>query len=297
VVALDEEVVPVSVRRVLLLGSAVLGVVALRGTSTRRALRRSGRSLAGSLRYARGRLRGVAYRLRRRHPAEDVPDLVLADRVRSALGSMQRRLDLPHIHVMVHDRVAILHGDVSDDSAREALEEAVLEVAGVRGVESFLHVGLLPSDTRPSQGRDRYQPSQARTRLEAAALRAGAPAPGAGAVRAVLGAFCERIPETERGQLFAHLPADVRSLAAPARRHGADAPRVRTVEELTARVAAADAELDASRVRAVIAAVLGELRSLVPEERSDVAAVLPRELRDLWERPGGDVAREVVGDA
>jgi uncharacterized protein (DUF2267 family) len=286
----------VSVRRVLLVGSAVLGVVALRDASTRRALGHSSRSVAGSVRYARGRLRGVAYRLRGRHPAKDVPDPVLADRIRSALGPMQRRLDLPHLHVMVHDHVAVLHGDVSTDLAREALEEAVVEVAGVRGVESFLHVGLLPSDTRPSQGRDRYQPSQARTRLEAAALRAGAPAPGASAVRAVLGGFCERIPEGERAQVFAHLPADVRCLAAPARRHGAEAARVRTVEELVAVVASTDADLDASTVRAVIAAVLGELRSLVPEERSDVAAVLPRELRDLWEG-AGEVPQEVSSGA
>jgi uncharacterized protein (DUF2267 family) len=46
----------------------------------------------------------------------------------------------------------------------------------------------------------------------------------------------------------------------------------------------------------VIAAVLGELWSLVPEERSDVAAVLPRELRDLWEG-AGEVPQEVISDA
>jgi uncharacterized protein (DUF2267 family) len=293
----DEEVVPVSARRVLLVGSAVLGVVVLCGTSMRRALRRSGRSLAGSVRYALGRLRGVAYRLRGRHPAEDVPDLVLADRIRSALGSMQRRLDLPHIHVMVHDHVAVLHGDVSTDVAREALEEAVVEVAGVRGVESFLHVGLLPGDTRPSQGRARHQPSQARTRLEAAALRAGAPAPGAGAVRVVLGTFCERIPEGERAQVFAHLPADARCLATPAHRHGAEAARVRTVDELVALVASTDADLEPDTARAVIVAVLGELRSLVPEECSDVAAVLPQELRDLWEGAGEQVPQEVISGA
>jgi uncharacterized protein (DUF2267 family) len=287
----------VSVRRSVLVGSAVLGVVALRDASTRRALQRSGRSLASSARYARGRLRGVAYRLRGRHPAEDVPDPVLADRIRSALGPLQRRLDLPHVHVMVHDHVAILHGDVSTDLAREVLEEAVAEVAGVRGVESFLHVGLLPSDTRPSQGRDRYQPSQARTRLEAAALRAGAAAPGVKAVRVVLGAFCERIPEGERAQVFAHLPADVRCLAAPARRHGDGAAELRTIEELVTVVASADADLDTSTARAVIAAVLGELWSLVPEERADVAAVLPQELRALWAGVGGEVSQEVIGDA
>jgi uncharacterized protein (DUF2267 family) len=30
--------------------------------------------------------------------------------------------------------------------------------------------------------------------------------------------------------------------------------------------------------------VIGELRSLVPDEEADVAAVLPTELRELWEK-------------
>jgi uncharacterized protein (DUF2267 family) len=33
----------------------------------------------------------------------------------------------------------------------------------------------------------------------------------------------------------------------------------------------------------VVKAVLGELRSLVPEEAADVSAVLPADLRELWE--------------
>ncbi|HET6951397.1 MAG TPA: DUF2267 domain-containing protein [Acidimicrobiales bacterium] len=45
--------------------------------------------------------------------------------------------------------------------------------------------------------------------------------------------------------------------------------------------------MSAEKAGRVIAAVLGTLRLLVPEEAADVASVLPSELRVLWETAEG----------
>jgi hypothetical protein len=111
------------------------------------------------LRYLRrhaGVLQGAAYRLLRRHPTADVDDRTVADRVRSTLGPLEKRLDIPHVHVMVVDGVAALHGDVADASQAEQIAKAVGAVSGVRRVDSHLHVGLLKSDTRPSESRPKH---------------------------------------------------------------------------------------------------------------------------------------------
>lgn len=80
-------------------------------------------------------------------------DKTTADRVRSELGPLLKRRDQPHVHVQVTDGIATLHGEVTDFPARAAVEARVLDVAGVHGLRSKLHIGLLPSDTRPSAGR------------------------------------------------------------------------------------------------------------------------------------------------
>lgn len=104
------------------------------------------------LRYTAGRLRGATYRLGGRHPDPDVDDRVLADRIRSELGGLEKRRDLPHVHVMVEKHVALLHGDVPTRADADAVEKAVGATSGVTAVKSHLHIGLLKGDTRPSQG-------------------------------------------------------------------------------------------------------------------------------------------------
>ncbi|HET6953729.1 MAG TPA: DUF2267 domain-containing protein [Acidimicrobiales bacterium] len=261
---------------------AVLRALLGPGTPGRARLRRAGDRAAREVRHQAGRWTGASYRLRGRRPDPDVPDTVLADRVRSTLGPLEKRLDLPHIHVMVEDHTALLHGDVASPWQADELEQAVLAVSGVVGVESHLHVGLLPSDTRPSAGSQHHAPSPALGRLLAAASGAGVPESQARhAVRAVLGTFVDRLPAGERDQVAAHLPDDVRRLVATPRRIGEPAAQVRTVADLVARVAAqpglpGDAEQ-------VTAAVLGTLRSLVPEEVADIAAVLPADLERFWQ--------------
>lgn len=88
---------------------------------------------------------------------------MLADRIRSSIGRLEARLDIPHVHVTVQqDGAALLHGEVG---TAEQLERAVAAVSGVVGVESFLHIGLIRGDTRPSEGARHRAPSEARRRL------------------------------------------------------------------------------------------------------------------------------------
>ena len=130
------------------------GAVALRpGTAVNQAARRGWRAAGRTVRHMAGQLKGTAYRLSGGHPDPRVPDDVLADRIRSSLGPIEKRLDLPRIHVMVEKHVALLHGDVGTAADAEDLVAAVERVPGVAGVESHLHVGLIPGDTRPSEGR------------------------------------------------------------------------------------------------------------------------------------------------
>lgn len=110
------------------------------------------------LRYLSGRLEGLSYALEGRHPDPNVVDNVLADRIRSQLGGLEKRRDLPHIHVMVEDHVVLLHGEVPTKADADAIERAVGAVSGVKAVKSHLHVGLIDGDTRPSEGRAHSQP-------------------------------------------------------------------------------------------------------------------------------------------
>ncbi len=143
----------INVRRVAG-GMAVAGGAALLrpGSHTNRMACHVIEDAARRLRYLSGRLDGISYRLAGRRPDPGVADDILADRIRSELGGLEKRRDLPHVHVMVEKHVALLHGDVptADDAA--AVEQAVSRVSGVKGIRSHLHVGLADGDTRPSEG-------------------------------------------------------------------------------------------------------------------------------------------------
>lgn len=270
--------------KTLIIGAGVGVAVAMFGRDTaRRKVRRGVDVLGRRARYGVGRLEGLRYRLAGRTPDPAVSDDVLADRIRSSLGGLEKRLDVPRVHVMVEGHVALLHGEVPSVADRSTIEWAVVNTPGVRGIESYLHVGLLPGSTRPSEGRAQADeaPSVAMRQLLDAAREAGAAEDEArAAVRAVLGTFTERIPEDERDQLLAHLPADVREFAAVPRRQGEAVTRLRTLSELVNAIVrnGVSPELAQSITESVVA----HLRQLVPEEVDDVAAVLPEELRLLW---------------
>ena len=265
--------------------AAIGGIVLFRpGTKAYRVARHQLDEAAHRLRYAGGRLQGVSYRLRGRQPDPEASGILLADRVRSTLGPLEKRLDLPRIHVMAEDHVVLLHGEVGAPSDIDEIESAVAAVSGVRGVESYLHIGFTQGETRPSAGRAAREPSDAFRRLVAAAHAAGVSDDAAPAVvRGVLAAIAERIPEGERGQVAAHLPDDVRVLFTPPHRLHHLAP-ARTVAQLVGRITATTEAMPPEAAVSITREVIGELRSLVPDEEADVAAVLPTELRELWEK-------------
>ncbi len=136
--------------------TAVLGAAALvvGSLTVRHGTRQGLRRVARRARYESGRLEGVRYRVSGRHPDPDVYSTVLADRVRSVLGPLEHRLDVPRVHVMVESHTVVLHGEVDDASQAAAIEEAVRRIPGVTGVHSHLAVGLTAGDTRPSEGAD-----------------------------------------------------------------------------------------------------------------------------------------------
>ena len=266
--------------------ATVTGVVsgALRpwDASQRRAVRLALRRRA---RRARSRLHGTVAKLRYQrtygHPDLDVLPDVLADRIRSSLGPLELQLDIPHIHVMVEGNTALLHGDVGTAADAAAIETAVAGVTGVEAVESHLHIGLLPSDSRPSTGRATHPASPARQQLEAAAVGGGCDAASAtDAVGAVLTVFVRRLPPVEARHVLGHLPSDVRKLV---RRHTwLPARHLRTVDQLVWHVTIESDHLPPLISEAVTRSVLATLRSLVPDEKNGVMEVLPEKLRPLW---------------
>ena len=82
--------------------------------------------------------KGLAYRAMRRHPSTTVEDSVLADRIRSTIGTLEKRLHNSRINVTVENGIAILHGDIESREAATQIEEAVRGVAGVRDIRSHL---------------------------------------------------------------------------------------------------------------------------------------------------------------
>ncbi|HTX63456.1 MAG TPA: DUF2267 domain-containing protein [Acidimicrobiales bacterium] len=273
--------------RWMLVGAAVTGVAAAfvgrPGTAVSKRLRRTLSHVGGALRYAEGRMEGASYRLRGREPDPSVADDVLADRIRSRLGRLEHELDLPRVHVMVERHVVLLHGEVGTRQDLEEIEKAVEAVPGVAGVESYLHVGLGPWDTRPSSGHGVHPPSAALRALVGAAERAGvAPAAAPLVVRGVLATFADRLPSSQRAHLTSHLPHDVRPLLTPPRRIR-DAPPVRSLHDLVGRIAATTSGLELAQAEQVTADVVHTLADLVPDDVGSVAAVLPAELRVLWE--------------
>ena len=254
--------------------AGVIGGVAASApdTAVGRAAGRLAQRLTRDVRYATSRAPGILYRLAARRPDPDVSDDLLADRIRSSLGPLEKRLDVPRVHIMVEDHVAIVHGEVPNQRDASTIEHAIMRISGVDGVESHLHAGLSAGMTRPSEGATAPRPpSEALRTLLDAAHEAGATTDGRAAVHAVLCAFTDRVPEGERAHLMAHLPADVRDLAGPVQRHGARTARLKTVPQLVAAVSA-EGGISPQQADEITRAVVAALRRLVPEERRDVAA-------------------------
>jgi uncharacterized protein (DUF2267 family) len=231
------------------------------------------------------RLQGASYRALGRRPDPNVTDAVLTQRIRSEIGPLLKRLDVPRIHVSSVDHVVRLHGRVPSASDRDAIERAVATVSGVESTVSYLHIGLGRGDTRPSTGHQHAPASAAFKELMGAGreLDIGGDDDVERMVRAVLATFVELLPHGERDHVLQHLPADVQGLLTPPRRIGLP-PKPRTVDAFMDAIADACGRTRGT-VEPATRSVLATLRELVPEETRDIAAVLPGELKELWARP------------
>ena len=266
--------------RILAAGAFGVGMVVGLSAAGRRCSRRLVRSLGRTARYQSGRLEGLRYRMAGRQPDPDADDNVLADRVRSVLGPLERRLDMPRIHVQVYAHEVLLHGDVASDADATRIVDATKAIPGVRRVRSHLHVGFFPGDTRPSEGAKHHAESAALCSVLAAAHGAGVRRGSErAAARSVLSTFASLLPPGERRHVLSHLPADLRELAGPPRPRWIGHRSVRRVDDFAL---AALPTYDPSSREAIVESVIGAVRELVPEEAADVASVLPGELRHLW---------------
>jgi uncharacterized protein (DUF2267 family) len=257
----------------------LLGVTARGRRRTRRMARRAVRKA----RYLAGHAQGIRYRLVHGGPPEDVTDAVLVQRIRSKLGPLERRLDVPHLHVSSDDRNVSLSGVAATADDAQLLEDTVRAVSGVRELTSHVRVGFGPGDTRPSQGRDAAH-SEMRKELQAAAheLGLGVNEEAAGTV---LGVFLDRLPKGERDHVLTHLPADVRALTRSVAPRGA----ARIADEAALRDAVTSSgAVPEEQADKLIRAVLAVLRRRVPEEITDIEAVLPTGLKPLWADPLGE---------
>lgn len=245
--------------------------------------RRLRRTAAARARYLSGVLEGMAYRLSGAHPAGDVPDAVLTQRVRSILGPLEKRLDVPRLRVETERGIITLTGHVATERDAMELEVATLAIAGVVGVTSRIAIGLTPGDTRPSQGRRAVPSTGYRELCDAVAVALpGTDVTPRRALRVILSTFAARIPADERAHLLGHLPGDVRALATPRAAHLTGAQHIRTTDDLIAAISRAGVPGDPIVVERAVASVMQTLAELAPEEIADIAAVLPAGLRAFW---------------
>jgi uncharacterized protein (DUF2267 family) len=218
-------------------------------------------------------------------PAGHVTDQDLADQVRTALGPVVKALDLPRIHVMAEGLYVLLHGEVGTESDAVAIEDVVLNMPGVIGVESHLHVGLIAGDTRPSEGKP--GPSEMMAALTQAADNLGidGATAKAAAVRAALTVIFDQIPPGERQHVFGHLPADVVAFIKPRRHIGESRHHWRRPLTLDVAVSLRGGiKLDTAIL--LVPKVIKVLRTFVPEEDADVQATLSEHLREFWASAG-----------
>jgi uncharacterized protein (DUF2267 family) len=204
----------------------------------------------------------------------------LADIVRTRLGPIVKSMDLPRIHIMAEGSQILLHGDVATEVDASLIEEIVKAFPGVRSVESHLHIGLLPSDTRPSQApKARSDMMEA---LFAAATAIGiSEGPATSAVKGTLSAILEQIPTNERHHLLAHFPNDVVLFAIPRQHFGDENLHWKTELALDA-AASLRGGIDLPSAEVLVPLVIGVIRRFVPEEDHDVIATLKSALKDLW---------------
>ena len=213
-------------------------------------------------------------------------DGVLADRVRSSLGPLLKRLDQPRGHVASTRQAVTLHGHVTDVEAKAEIEEAARSVPGVTGVSSHLVVGLAAGESTPSAGR-RGRRSPLLLRLERTARDCGfvSRAEARYALRGLLSVFAAQLPYAVRKRFLEHLPADVHELATSVHWLTPEICDLTSEHDL-AQTAALAMLTDRRHADRLLRAVLPILRDHAPGDAARVASALPTEIRALW----GDVS-------
>jgi CBS domain-containing membrane protein len=209
-------------------------------------------------------------------------DGILADRVRSTIGPLLKRLDQPRVHIMATQGAVTLHGDVSDVQAKSVIESSVRRVPGVTGVTSHLQVGLQPGESTPSAGH-RAERSPLLRALERVVRESGylSSAEARYILRGLLSVFTARLPEPQRHRFLQHLPGDVRRLATSAHWLTSDIRTVTTEHDL-AQTAAVAMLTDRMHADQLLRRVLPVLREHAPTDADTIAAALPSELRSVW---------------
>ncbi len=91
------------------------------------------------------------------------------------------------------------------------------------------------------------------------------------------------LPTAERNRVASHLPSDVGDLLVPPQRLGS-LRHIESIDQLFHAVTASGL-VSPTHAPWVVQALLVELRQMVPEEADGVAALLPPDVRALWETP------------
>jgi uncharacterized protein (DUF2267 family) len=211
----------------------------------------------------------------------------LADTVHSRLGSIIKTMDLPRIHIMAEGTRILLHGDVATEQDASLIEGIVKSFDNVDSVESHLHVGLLPSDTRPSKGHSAEaslsnQSDMMKGFFENAAAIGLTEGPAQSAIKGTLTAILEQIPPNERQHVIAHFPTDVARFVKPRHHFGDENIHWKTELELDA-AASLRGGFDLPTAEVLVPLIIGVIRRYVPEEDHDVVATLHTALKELWQ--------------
>ena len=140
------------------LGAAVMYLLdPERGTRRRHLLRdkffssiyETGECLAKTAEYTRDRTRGIIAETTKRFRADEAPDVVIVERVRSAMG---RAVSHPHaIQAFAQDGVVTLRGPILGDEL-DTLLSTLSRVRGVRGVNNQLELHTHPGNIPALQG-------------------------------------------------------------------------------------------------------------------------------------------------
>jgi len=101
--------------------------------------------------------------------------------------------------------------------------------------------------------------------------------------RAVAAELGRRLGRAEGEHVAAHLPLGLRAVWNE-ETHGAGRPESFGCEELVARVQSRLGLEQPAEAETLVSIVFAWLKYLAPEERADAGAMLPQDLRELWER-------------